>query len=339
MKIQSVRTRVWEWTGKTVPPAANFCTNAMGSLYDRGDAMESFRFYSWMTCEIETDTGLVGIGNAALAPPISKQIIDTYLAPLVIGQDPWDYEYIWQRLYRSTHAWGRRGIGMVAISAIDIAIWDILGKAAGQPVFKLLGGRTKERIPVYASKLYSGPIEDMQREAQSYVDQGFSMFKMRFGWGPRDGPAGMRENLDRVAAVREVIGEDTDLMLECYMGWNLDYAKRMLPLLAPFNPRWLEEPVIADDIAGYAELNQMGIIPISGGEHEFNLMGFKQLLDAGAVSYIQYDTNRVGGITAANAGQVAEAGAEGICAMAAITQADDPRAATAGLVEAFAKDT
>ena len=144
----------------------------------------------------------------------------------------------------------------------------MLFRSAVQPVFKLLGGRTKERIPVYASKLYSGPIEDMQREAQSYVDQGFSMFKMRFGWGPRDGAAGMRENLDRVAAVREVIGEDTDLMLECYMGWNLDYAKRMLPLLAPFNPRWLEEPVIADDIAGYAELNQMGIIPISGGEHE-----------------------------------------------------------------------
>ena len=174
MKIQSVCTRVWEWTGKTVPPAANFCTNAMDSLYDRGDAMGSFRFHDWMTCEIETDTGLVGIGNAALAPPISKQIIDTYLAPLVIGQDPWDYEYIWQRLYRSTHAWvERRGVGMVAISAIDIAIWDILGKAAGQPVFKLFGGRTKERIPVYASKLYSGAIEDMQREAQSYVDQGF----------------------------------------------------------------------------------------------------------------------------------------------------------------------
>ena len=158
MKIQSIRTRVWEWKGKTVPPVANFCTNAMDVLYDRGDAMGAFRFHGWMTCEIETDTGLIGIGNAALAPRISKEIIDTYLAPLVIGQDPWDYEYIWQCLYRSTHAWGRRGIGMVAISAIDIAIWDILGKAAGQPVFKLLGGRTKERIPVYASKLYSGPI-------------------------------------------------------------------------------------------------------------------------------------------------------------------------------------
>ena len=166
---------------------------------------------------------------------------------------------------------------------IDIAIWDILGKAAGQPVFKLLGGRTKERIPVYASKLYSGPIEDMQREAQSYVDQGFSMFKMRFGWGPKDGPAGMRENLDRVAAVREVIGEDTDLMLECYMGWNLDYAKRMLPLLAPFYPRWLEEPVIADDIAGYAELNKMCIIPISGGEHEYGRQAFRRWAEIGDI--------------------------------------------------------
>ncbi len=299
MKIKSIRTRVWEWAGKTVPPAKNFCTNAMDALYDRGDAMGSCRFHGWMTCEIETDTGLVGIGNAALAPRITKAIIDEYLAPLVIGQDPWDFEYLWQRMYRSTHAWGRKGIGMVAISAVDIAIWDILGKAAGKPVFKLLGGRTKEQIPVYASKLYSGPIEEMQREAQSYVDQGFSMFKMRFGWGPKDGVAGMDENIKRVAAVREVVGDNTDLMLECYMGWNLDYAKRMLPLLAEFNPRWLEEPVIADDIDGYAQLNNLGIIPISGGEHEFTLLGFKHLLDRNAVSYIQYDTNRVGGITAA----------------------------------------
>ena len=126
------------------------------------------------------------------------------------------------------------------------------------------------------------------------------MFKLRFGWGPKDGPAGMRKNLELVRAVREVIGDDTDLMADAYMGWNLDYAKRMIPLLEPFHLRWLEEPVVADDIAGYAELNAMGRIPISGGEHEFNLFGIKQLLDAKAVSYIQYDTNRVGGITAAH---------------------------------------
>ncbi len=299
MKIKSVRTKVWEWKGETVPPTKNFCTNAMDALYDRGDAMGTFRFHGWMTCEIETECGIVGVGNAALAPKITKAIVDEYYAPLVIGQDPWDYEYLWQRMYRSSHAWNRKGVGMVAISAVDLAIWDILGKSVGKPVFKLLGGRTKEKIPVYASKLYAGPIDMMQQEAKSYVDQGFNMFKMRFGWGPKDGPEGMKENIARVEAVREVIGPDTDLMLECYMGWNLEYTKRMLPLLERFNIRWLEEPVIADDIHGYAELNNMGIIPISGGEHEYTVHGFRQLLDLNAVSVIQYDTNRVGGITAA----------------------------------------
>lgn len=300
MKITNVRARVFEWKGKTVPPQANFCSNAMDQLWDRGDSMGTFRFHGWTVVEIETDEGIVGIGNVALAPRIAKAIIDQYLAPLVIGHDPFDYEYLWQRMYRSTHAWGRKGIGMAAISAIDIALWDLMGKAAGRPVFKLLGGRTKEKIPCYASKLYRTDLDEMQREAQSYMDQGFSAVKMRFGYGPKDGPQGMRENLNSVEAVREVVGEDVDLMLECYMGWNLEYTKRMLPKLERFEPRWLEEPVIADDIDGYAELNQMTNIAISGGEHEFTSYGFKQLLDKRAVSVIQYDTNRVGGITAAH---------------------------------------
>lgn len=99
-----------------------------------------------------TDSGHIGIGNAALAPRVAKQIIDLYLKPILIGRDPWDVEALWQQMYRSTMAFGRQGIGM-AISAVDIALWDILGKAAGQPVFKLLGGRTKQQIRVYASRL------------------------------------------------------------------------------------------------------------------------------------------------------------------------------------------
>ena len=297
-KIKSVRSRVWNWTGPTVPPTGNFCTNASDALYETGDAMASFRFHQWLTCEVETDDGTVGIGNAALAPTVVKKAIDDWYAPLVIGQDPFDYAYIWEKMYRRTHAWGRRGIGMTAISAIDIAIWDLMGKLTGKPVFKLLGGRTKEKIPVYYSKLYAGPIDAMQAEAEAAMKQGYQAFKSRFGFGPKDGMAGMRENLKRVDAVREVIGYDRDLMLEAYMGWNLDYTRRMLPKLEKYEPRWLEEPVIADDIHGYAELNK-GPIPISGGEHEFGLMGCAQLLQAGAVSVLQYDTNRVGGITAA----------------------------------------
>ncbi len=297
-KIISVRTRVWNWKGKTVPPQMNFCTNASDVLYDRGDAMDSFRFHQWLTCEIETDDGTIGIGNAALAPNLVKAAIDQYYAPLVIGEDPFDYAYLWEKMYRHTHAWGRKGIGMAAISAIDIAIWDLMGKLVDKPVFKLLGGRTKEKIPVYYSKLYSDSVEAMQAEAQEAMGHGYTAFKARFGFGPKDGMLGMRENLKRVEALREVIGYDKDLMLECYMGWNLDYTKRMLPMLEKYQLRWLEEPVIADDMHGYAELNQ-GSIPISGGEHEFGLMGFRQLLDMKAVSVIQYDTNRVGGITAA----------------------------------------
>ena len=299
-KIKDIRTKVYQWNGKTVPPQNNFCTNASDLLYEKSDAMGSFRFHEWLICEIETDDGHIGIGNAALAPQLVKKTIDEYLKPLVIGEDPFDYAYIWEKMYRRTHAWGRRGLGMVAISTIDIAIWDILGKLTNKPVFKLLGGRTKEKIPVYASKLYSQPIKDLQNEAEKYKKQGFKMFKMRFGWGPKDGPDGMKKNLELAEAVREVIGYDTDLMMECYMGWNLDYSKRMIPKLVKFNPRWLEEPVIADDIHGYAELNNMNAIPISGGEHEFNLFGFKQLLDLNAVSYIQYDNNRVGGFTIAS---------------------------------------
>jgi L-rhamnonate dehydratase len=152
-KIKSVRTKVWNWTGKTVPPQGNFCTNAGDALYERGDAMGSFRFHQWLTCEIECEDGTIGIGNAALAPSLVKATIDQYLAPMVIGEDPFDYAYLWEKMYRKTHAWGRKGIGMTAISAVDIAIWDLMGKLTGKPVFKLLGGRTKESIPVYYSKL------------------------------------------------------------------------------------------------------------------------------------------------------------------------------------------
>ncbi|MGY0398542.1 MAG: L-rhamnonate dehydratase [Ostreibacterium sp.] len=300
MKITRVTAKVYEWQGKTISPQAHFCANAMDMLWTKDDSMSTFRFHGWTIVEVETDDGLVGLGNVALAPRIAKAIIDQYLAPLVMGHDPFDYEYLWQCMYRSTHAWGRKGITMAAISAIDIALWDLMGKATQRPVFKLLGGRTKEKIPCYASKLYHTDLKSMQREAQDYMNQGFSAVKMRFGYGPNDGSQGVRENLNSVAAVREVIGDDVDLMLECYMGWNLEYSKRILPKLERFEPRWLEEPVIADDIDGYAELNQLTYIPISGGEHEFTPYGFKQLLEKKAVSVIQYDTNRVGGITAAH---------------------------------------
>jgi L-rhamnonate dehydratase len=262
-------------------------------------SMRTFTFHEWLLVEIFTDDGLAGLGNAALAPQATKQVIDVYLKPLLLGQDPWDIERLWQHMYRKTMAFGRKGIGMVAISAVDIALWDLLGKSAKQPVFRLLGGRTKQRIPVYASRLYSVALSELAAEAKRYKGEGYRAMKLRFGWGPADVASGMQRNVELVRTVRESVGEEIDVMADAYMGWTLDYAKRMLPLLEPFHLRWLEEPVIPDDIHGYAELKSYGKIPIAGGEHEFTLSGFRELLEARALDYIQFDTNRVGGITQA----------------------------------------
>jgi L-alanine-DL-glutamate epimerase-like enolase superfamily enzyme len=299
MKITEIRTRVVQWKGKTVPLPPHFCTNPMDLLSLPQASMSTFTFHGWLIVEVFTDAGLAGIGNAALAPPVTKALIDLQLAPLLIGQDPWDLEFLWQHMYRKTMAFGRKGIGMVAISAIDIALWDLLGKAAKQPCYRLMGGRTKPRIPVYASRLYSTPLDQLAEEAKRYKEQGYRAMKLRFGWGPTDGAAGMQRNLDLVRTVRETVGEGVDIMADAYMGWTLDYAKRMLPRLEPFNLRWLEEPVIPDDIHGYAELKAYGRVPIAGGEHEFTLYGFRDLIQARAVDYIQFDTNRVGGLTQA----------------------------------------
>jgi L-rhamnonate dehydratase len=299
LKIKEIRTRVVRWKGKTVPLPPHFCTNPMDLLALPAASMSTFTFHGWLVLEIFTDNGLIGIGNAALAPQATKQVIDLHLKPLLIGADPWDIEFLWQHMYRKTMAFGRKGIGMTAISAVDIALWDILGKSAKQPVYCLLGGRTKPRIPVYASRLYSIELSELAAEAKRYKDEGYQAMKLRFGWGPVDGGAGMQRNVDLVRTVRNAVGDGIDVMADAYMGWTLDYAKRMLPLLEPFNLRWLEEPVIPDDIHGYAELKAYGRIPIAGGEHEFTLYGFRDLLEAHAVDYIQFDTNRVGGITQA----------------------------------------
>jgi L-rhamnonate dehydratase len=299
MKICEVRTRVAQWSGEITPLPPHFCTNPMDLLALPQSSMKTFTFHSWLVVEVMTDDGLVGIGNAALAPIVTKQVIDIHLKPLLLGANPWDTEFLWQHMYRKTMAFGRKGIGMAAISAVDIALWDLMGKSAKQPVYRLLGGRTKTRIPVYASRLYASPLDELAAEAAKYKAEGYKAMKLRFGWGPVDGAAGMQRNIELVRTVRDTVGNEIDVMADAYMGWTLDYAKRMLPLLEPFRLRWLEEPVIPDDVRGYAELKAYGRVPIAGGEHEFTSYGFRDMLETRAVDYIQFDTNRVGGISQA----------------------------------------
>ncbi len=202
---------------------------------------------------------------------------------------------------------GLTGVGTVG-AANGHALYTIenhlnMGKATGQPVYNLLGGRTRERIRAYASRLYATEdLDALAAEAQAFVDQGFTAMKQRFGYGPRDGVAGMRRNMELIKTVREVIGPDVELAADAYMGWDVNYAIRMIHMLedAGMQLAWVEEPVMPDDVEGYAQIAAACDTLISGGEHEFTRYGFRELIDRRAVDIVQIDVNRAGGITDAD---------------------------------------
>ena len=163
----------------------------------------------------------------------------------------------------------------------------------------LLGGRTKSDIETYYSRLYTRDLESLQAEAGKYKAEGFSGMKLRCGYPLTDGMKGMKKNVEMVKVVRDTVGDEVNIMLEAYMGFNYAYAKQFLKLLEPFNLRWAEELLLPDEIHNFAKLKQGTAIPLSGGEHEYTRFGFNDLLQANALDIFQFDTNRVGGFTEA----------------------------------------
>ena len=296
--IADLRCRVF---GANVPPSATLYANPMRAWDGPASADErSYRFAEWLVVEVELSSGEVGLGNAGLAPRLAAEFADAYLRPQVVGAAAESLEATWQHMYRSTVQIGRRGLGMAAISAVDIAMWDAWAKHLGVPVHALLGGRKQRSFPVYASRLYAcDDLDVLAAEARSYVDMGFTAVKQRFAFGPADGVVGMRRNEALVAAVRDAVGPDVEVMADAFMGWDLDYALRMVRRLERYDLRWVEEPLLPDEIGGYSALRARSPIPIAAGEHEQTLAGFQQLISAGAVDVIQFDTNRVGGLTPA----------------------------------------
>lgn len=245
--------------------------------------------------ELESDEGVVGRGG-----PITRDqafIIDTDLRPHLMGADPLAHERVWDTLYRaSVH--GRKGATMMAISAVDCAVWDLKGRYFKTPVYRLLGGPTRTEIPAYASALgYSIEPGRAAERARELVRQGYTATKWFFRYGPQDGPEGMVRNAQLVSALRGAIGDEVDLMLDCWMSWDVPYAIAMARRLEDYEPRWLEEPVLPDKIQSYAEIRRQVSIPISGGEHEYTRWGLKQYMDAEAVDVLQPDIYWAGGIT------------------------------------------
>ena len=245
--------------------------------------------------QIETDAGVSGIGG-----PFAEEqayIISKQLTPLLIGHDPLAIERLWDRMYRfMVHR--RKGAAMMAISAIDCALWDLKGNWAGAPVYTLLGGPTRDSIPAYASALgYSLDPELVRERATEMVTQGYRATKWFFRDGPTDGIAGINRNLRLVQTLREAVGPDVDIMLDCWMSWDVPYTIKMARRLEEYHPRWIEEPVLPDKIEQYAEIRRNVNIPISGSEHEYTRWGHKALMDAGAVDVLQPDIYWAGGIS------------------------------------------
>lgn len=245
--------------------------------------------------EIETDDGARGRFGSIF--PETAVIILRKLAPHLVGQDPLAYERLWDVLYRQDrHA--RKGYEMMAISAVDCALWDLRGKILNLPIYRLLGGPTRDRVECYASMLGHSLDPGLVRErAQMVVKQGYKAQKWFFRHGPSDGLEGMEKNVALVRTVREAVGPNVEIIFDCWMGCDATYAIRLLERIAEFRPRWLEEPVPPDRIGDFAAIRRASRVPLATGEHEYTRWGFLQLLQNEAVDVIQSDPDWCGGIS------------------------------------------
>jgi D-galactarolactone cycloisomerase len=250
--------------------------------------------------EITTDQGVVGWGeafNQGLEPPqISAATIEHALKPLVIGANPLDTEVLWQRMYRATRDYGRKGSVMAAISAIDIALWDIAGNVYGVPVHQLLGGAFRTRVQAYATGFYrlhgAGEADRLADEATAHADAGFAAMKVKLGFGVPDDLQVMQ------AVARAVEARGVALMVDTNHAYSLADAVRLGRALEPFDLLWYEEPLVPEDYSGYAELRERLNIPIAAGENEHSVYGFGGLLSRRCVDVTQPDIGSAGGFTA-----------------------------------------
>ncbi|MCK4964050.1 MAG: mandelate racemase/muconate lactonizing enzyme family protein [Dehalococcoidia bacterium] len=249
-------------------------------------------------CMISTDEGIQGLGEAFYyggpAKIVANLISDGY-APLLIGKDPFDNGVIWDFLYNWTRDQGMKGLPISALSAIDIALWDIKGKALGLPVYKLLGGPYRNKAHAYATGLYEPQnvpsIEDaLVEEALGYKKDGFFAMKLKVGYG-------IEKDMRYVKAVREAIGNDIVLMVDANHAYNAAEAIRLAKKMEKYDVYWFEEPVPPEDIDGYIAVKQKSNILIAGGEDEFTRYGFRELITRRAVDILQPDLCAAGGFT------------------------------------------
>eukprot|EP01121_Diplochlamys_sp_Union-15-3_P007891 TRINITY_DN2045_c0_g1_i1.p1 TRINITY_DN2045_c0_g1~~TRINITY_DN2045_c0_g1_i1.p1 ORF type:complete len:402 (+),score=86.38 TRINITY_DN2045_c0_g1_i1:89-1294(+) len=240
--------------------------------------------------EAELENGTIGIGTSVGGEP-ACYIIENHLSRFVEGKDPRNVELMWDQMWRATMPYGRKGVTIHAISAVDLAVWDLLGKIRGEPVYALLGGKTKDKLPVYATTARP----DLAKKL------GFKGAKFPLPYGPGDGEEGLKKNVARVKEVRESVGPDFPIMIDCYMSLTVPYTIKFVQAIQEYKVNWVEEFLHPDDYEGYAEVKKKvgHITQLTCGEHEYTRYGMRQLLSRNAVDVLQPDVNWVGGITEA----------------------------------------
>jgi D-galactarolactone cycloisomerase len=242
--------------------------------------------------QVETDEGINGIGSCSGNGELIEAIVAKTLKPFLMGMDPTAIDDIWDKAYfRGGHKeFGTRGIGVVALSGIDVALWDILGKARGLPLYQLLGGKCRDKVPVYATALYPEEPAKVAKRARGFAEQGFHGVKIKVGFD-------LDQDIRIVRAVREELGKDFVIMTDANQGYTLDVALKAADAFAECGAYWLEEPLFVEDIEGHAMLREKGKTPIAVGENLHMCYAFENFIARGAVDFIQPDVARAGGIT------------------------------------------
>ena len=251
---------------------------------------------------VHTDEGITGIGEVDSAPEAVRAIVTApgshaianSLHDLLVGEDPSDVERLWQKMYRGLIYVGRRGIALHALSGIDIALWDIKGKAAGKPVYELLGGAKRDRVRAYASRLMPNTPAETSEAVSALVDQGFTAIKL--GWGPLGKDP--KHDVKLAAAAKEAAG-DVEILIDAGLGYVAD-AKVAIEVAREYEQIgifWLEEPFEPDEYEAYAELADAVDIRVAAGEQDTTRWGFRELIERGHVDLVQPDVTRCGGIT------------------------------------------
>ena len=246
------------------------------------------RDFHQVIVEIKTDEGVTGYGDAFgyFIPKASASVVNDVLKPMILGADPTRISALQDQMYRQTHLAGRYGITTFAISGVDIALWDIAGKCAGLPLYRLLGGAREKKVPVYASLARYGDPEKLKAAASHAHRSGHDRIKIH------------QIDVESLKAVRQAVGDGPKLMADINCAWSLEKAEDMARRFAPYNLHWLEEPIWPpEDFRSLARLGSRSPMPIAAGENACTAYQFKAMLEAEAATYIQPSVTKVGGIT------------------------------------------